>query len=205
MRPSRLAAMPRATPARWRAARTRATVSGSDRRPSTSSNGRSARDSRLDSIGAPTVAPWVVIEPWSKPPSTSPVSCSAQTTTGTPGSASSAAIVQAAGTAIVWTTRTTSTPGLGETSPDRRARPHPRRARGRRPARPGRRRRAPSRRIGPAPAGRPGTSVRPCAPRASSTGRRPRRVDVARLRGRSSVGWDGAERSLNPGGRPRRR
>ena len=58
------------------------TVAGSERRPRISSNGRSARDSRFDSIGAPTVAPWVVIEPWSNPPSTSPVSCSAQMTTG---------------------------------------------------------------------------------------------------------------------------
>ena len=39
---------------------------GRERRARTSSNGRSARDRRLESIGAPTVAPCVVIEPWSK-------------------------------------------------------------------------------------------------------------------------------------------
>ena len=83
--------------------------SSSERRASSSSNGRSARDRRFESIGAPTVAPCVVMEPWSKPPSTRPVSWSAQTTTGTPGSASIAAIVQAAGTAMVCSTRTTST------------------------------------------------------------------------------------------------
>ena len=98
MRPRRARAMPRAMPASRSASRTRARPSASsERRARTSSNGRSARDSRLDSIGAPTVAPCVVMEPWSKAPSTRPVSWSAQTTTGTPGSASRAAIVQAAG------------------------------------------------------------------------------------------------------------
>ena len=86
MRPRRLRAMPRATPASRSASRTRADRAGrpSDA-PARSSNGRSARDSRFVSIGAPTVAPWVVMEPWSKSPSTRPVSWSAQTTTGDAG------------------------------------------------------------------------------------------------------------------------
>ena len=67
----------------------RPSVTGSSIRPSTSSNGRRVRLNIAVSIGAPTVAPWVVIPPWSKSPPTRPVSCSAQSTIGTPGSAGS--------------------------------------------------------------------------------------------------------------------
>ena len=98
-----------AIPANRRASRTRASVAGSPRRPRINSNGRSARERRFEIIGAPTVAPWVVMDAWSKAPSTRPVSWRAHTTTGTPGSARDRSHRPGGGHRHVWTTRMPST------------------------------------------------------------------------------------------------
>ena len=126
------------------------------------------------SIGPPTVAPWVVMPPWSKSPPTRPVSWTAQTTTGTSGQSPRGRRARrpaerpsrrARAGRHVGRAPASGSPELpalddrGGVRDVDRLEAHPR-------ARP--------RCVGRARAGPPGTVGPPCAPTATSTGGRPR-------------------------------
>ena len=79
-------------------------------RPAINANGRPRRTSTFVSIGVPTVAPSVVMSACEKSAPSRSWRCAVQTTTGTDGSASSAALAKAGGDAMVCSEISTSQP-----------------------------------------------------------------------------------------------